>query len=206
MNDGHPVYALRIIRDDFAATRRDDTMAHGPQAVIIASGVPWPNDICSSDRGNWSKFNETTDEDVGRRVTREAVAGLADDGVKVFVLTAAPKSTPDPDNDELAKLGNTGHGRFSVETPEEITAAFEQMLHELISCDFELNGEVTAGHECEGEVSLDGAKLTCNTPDGWRMKDKDTLVLTGASCENLRAHPDAVLSARFPCEVWKGPD
>ncbi|HEX2677450.1 MAG TPA: hypothetical protein VHM19_12440 [Polyangiales bacterium] len=205
--DGHPVYALQLARTRFAAARAAAPGVPVVQVVVLANGATNVENICSKDLAAWKQSGEATVEDVGPRVTREAVKALAADGAKVFVISVLDGAgTPDAQSVALAQLGNTGHGVFATTSPAEITAALTTILHDVVSCEFPLNGEVTLGHECEGKVTLEGAPLACNDPNGWRLKDKKTVELVGSACAGLRDHPTNVIEAQFPCAIWKGPD
>jgi hypothetical protein len=68
-----------------------------------------------------------------------------------------------------------------------------------------LNGQVQAGSEKLGTVTLNGKPVPYDDPglpdEGWHLKTPSTLELVGEACKTLKATPNATLSARFPCGV-----
>jgi hypothetical protein len=62
---------------------------------------------------------------------------------------------------------------------------------------FDLNGQVTAGTESQGTVTLNGAVVPYG--DGWHLVTPSRMELAGAACATLKSTPNATLSARFPC-------
>jgi hypothetical protein len=52
-----------------------------------------------------------------------------------------------------------------------------------------------------GSIKINGVPLTCNDPNGWMLKDKSTIAITGTACEQYRNNLQAVLEADFPCEA-----
>jgi hypothetical protein len=74
-----------------------------------------------------------------------------------------------------------------------------------VSCDVTLQGMVTPGQECTGTVTIGGAPVACNSPDGWKLKDPSTIEFDGASCQKLQNNPGAVVNASFPCGAFTIP-
>ena len=64
-----------------------------------------------------------------------------------------------------------------------------------------LDGTVTEGRECSGEVLLNGETLACDAADGWLLADPRTVELTGSACEQFRTSASQV-HASFPCDVF----
>jgi hypothetical protein len=69
-----------------------------------------------------------------------------------------------------------------------------------------------------GTVEQDGVALPCceaaaggmrcagaatSAPDGWRLSDAHSIELLGGACAKFLLSSDAVLDARFPCEVFR---
>jgi hypothetical protein len=105
----------------------------------------------------------------------------------------------------LVKIGRTkktyGDGTVTLADLLAVGHELQAELSQLVSCEVTLNGDVVSGDECRGTLSVDGKPLSCNRPDGWRLKDKRTLELTGNACSDLKQTPAAQIQADFPCGV-----
>jgi hypothetical protein len=85
-------------------------------------------------------------------------------------------------------------------TKDDLVAAFRKIVGSA-TCQVNLNGKIDAGKECSGNVSLNGANLTCNDANGWRLSDPQTVQLTGTACDKF-VSMDSAVTAKFPCEVF----
>lgn len=54
--------------------------------------------------------------------------------------------------------------------------------------------------ESEGSVSLDGAPLGYNDPDGWRLNGSSELEILGDACDAIKEGQHEI-SASFPCDA-----
>jgi hypothetical protein len=198
-------YALDLVRQRFAADR---TAAAGKPVVqaLVLGRTASLDSVCTKDVAALKQGDEEYPETVGMRVAREAVQAMAAEGVKTFVVAVKAGVDEDQHLDDLAALGNTGHGPFLPSDRAGIADALHEILRELVSCELPLHGEVVLGRECDGRVTLDGNPLSCNDADGWRLRDESTLELVGAACARLRMQSDATVEAKFPCEVFQTPD
>ncbi|MBN1655729.1 MAG: VWA domain-containing protein [Deltaproteobacteria bacterium] len=131
----------------------------------------------------------------------EVTAAAARD-IKTFVVSVASGGQEYQDFlDQLAQIGNTGSPAFSPTTKEDLVGRLTEIVGGAIGCEVVLNGKVTVGSECAGTVELNGVKLGCNDPNGWRLVDPNHIELLGQACESFMGNPDVVLSASFPCDV-----
>jgi hypothetical protein len=118
--------------------------------------------------------------------------------------------------DEVAKHGqpaNAAAMTFNPSSPVDLVNTLAALLGGAIGCDIALSGMVTAGQECAGKVTLDGADVPCcsggscagvptDPPNGWVLKDAKTISLVGSACTDFLTAPDALLHATFPCNVF----
>jgi hypothetical protein len=70
-----------------------------------------------------------------------------------------------------------------------------------VGCDISLNGRVRVADPCVGKVTLNGATLTCNDPNGWELVDEQHIRLMGQACDDLKSRDDALLDVSFPCNA-----
>lgn len=89
-------------------------------------------------------------------------------------------------------------------TPQALEGALKKAVLDARTCSFDLQGgEVAAGKEKEGEVLLNGTPVPLDEPgapeEGWRLASPSRIELVGSACVTLKATPNAVLSAHFPC-------
>jgi hypothetical protein len=139
-----------------------------------------------------------------QRLTVDAIQALADAGVKVYLF--APNYAVGGSNtayfDAAVTATGTGQGVFTPASTSDLVAAMTTITGELVSCDVTLDGTVGQGEECRGSVSVDGAPVACDSPDGWRLKDASTVEFVGAACTTLRSRITANVTASFPCSVF----
>ncbi|HEX9621466.1 MAG TPA: hypothetical protein VF989_15085, partial [Polyangiaceae bacterium] len=63
-----------------------------------------------------------------------------------------------------------------------------------------LNGTVDANNAASGQVALDGAPLSYEDANGWRLNSPTEIELLGDACEAIK-HGDHELDISFPCGV-----
>ncbi|HEX7476716.1 MAG TPA: hypothetical protein VF331_02815 [Polyangiales bacterium] len=51
-------------------------------------------------------------------------------------------------------------------------------------------------------MSVNGKNLACNDPNGWHLRDAQTIELSGTACDAFKADVTAQLHAAFPCTVF----
>jgi hypothetical protein len=168
-----------------------DAAATRPTIVVLATDGE-PNDFCSM------AFPPI---DVRPNVIT-AVKKLVDNGNKTYVVSLAGS---DPGLmqfcTDVAAAGGTGKPAYVPSTRDALIQAFKDIVGPGVACDVHLNGMVKMGLECQGKVQLNGVDLACNSDNGWRLKDMQTITLTGTTCEMFRTNPQAFLQADFPCEA-----
>ena len=89
---------------------------------------------------------------------------------------------------------------------EAVVAALQQAFQSILlsgrTCTFKLNGTVSPGTEADGEVTLDGNKLTYKDPNGWILNAAGELELQGSACTSVLSTDTPALSIRFPCGAF----
>jgi hypothetical protein len=186
-------YALLDLKQRIdAAGLRDG----GPTYIVLATdGMP---NLCDFHDG----LPSTPDTEAE---AIETVQQLSAAGTQVFVISMAG-------DDEilkahliaLAAAGGTGTAPFTPSSQDELANALTQIIGATASCDLELQGVVSAGRECTGQVMLNGNVLKCDDADGYRLKaDRQSLELLGDACTILQTSAAPQLKAAFPCDDVK---
>lgn len=169
----------------------------GPQIVILATdGEP------NSCGGGGGRQQITTDY----QPVIDAVKKGTSKGVTTYMISLADAAGTFHDHlQELANLGNpAANGAATLYTPgspQELEDALGKLVGGAVGCDIALNGTIATGSECDGTVTLNGAALGCNKPDGWKLIDESHIRLMGAACTKLKDQNGAV-EAKFPCSVF----
>jgi hypothetical protein len=123
-------------------------------------------------------------------------------GAKTYVVSLADATGPFHDHlQQLADLGVGGAGTlYEPNNPAALEAALSSLIGGAVGCDITLNGVVLPGQECNGNITFDGAPLTCNTD--YVLTDPSHIQLQGEWCNRLMASGNAVVAADFPCESF----
>jgi hypothetical protein len=110
----------------------------------------------------------------------QAVTDGTAQGIKTFIISLASDGQEyDQHLAQLAEIGNPGTPPFSPESRDALVAKMEEIVGGALGCQVTLNGKVTPGEECSGQVSLNGQVLGCNNSNGWRLVDEKTIELQG---------------------------
>ena len=81
-----------------------------------------------------------------------------------------------------------------------LASAFETLIRGVTGCSFELQGEVDLEQAHLGAVVLDGAPLSYEHADGWRMESSRVLEVQGSACEQILTESRELVIS-FPCDV-----
>ena len=167
-----------------------DTVVQPTIVVLATDGEP--NDYCSM---------SFPSPDVRPNVIK-AVQQLVANGNKTYVISLAGSDSGLMQFcGDVAQAGGTGKPPYVPSTKDALVQAFRDIIGPGVACDVHLEGAVKAGMECKGTVQLDGVALSCDSDNGWRLKDTSTLTITGDACTQLRKQTNAYLRADFPCEA-----
>jgi hypothetical protein len=168
---------------------------NGPQIVILATdGEP---NSCGG-RGGQVVTDYQPSIDAIKKGTGK--------GVTTYVISLADSAGAFHDHlQQLADLGNPGAGGaaklYEPGSPDELSAALESLVGGAVGCDVALDGVITAGSECTGTVTLNGAAIGCNDANGWKLLDGRHIRLQGNACKRLMTE-SAQVTARFPCSSF----
>jgi hypothetical protein len=167
-----------------------DPTATGPTVIALATDGD-PN-TCGS-----------TNSDINNAVKAVAAAYAA--GYKVYLLSVGTDALAS----NIQQMANVGQGQpatggtnvayTTATTPDQLITAFQAIIGGQRSCDLKLSGMVDAMGAATAQISLDGAALTLNDPNGWQLKDPSTLTLLGTACQKYLADGAPVLNASFAC-------
>lgn len=162
-----------------------------PTIVVLATDGA-PNNMCTVD---------FTMLDVAPNVIN-VVNTLAGMNVKTYVISLAGGDMLLTQHlEQVAAAGMTGKPPFLPANKAELVQVFKDIIGPAAACDVALSGSVKQGIECMGTIKINGVALPCNDPNGWMLKDKSTITITGTACDDYRNNLSAVLEADFPCEV-----
>lgn len=162
--------------------------------------IPFPDPVCLQNALGAYGYQQSLD----------AAHTAHDAGAELYVISLAQGLK---DQEELHKIANVGIGLPEGETPgAEIfepldAAALRQTLRNLVGgkvgCQVKLEGKLSVNKACDtfGLVELNGERLPCDDPDGWRVIDERHIQLTGEACNTWLGAPSAMVHARFPCDV-----
>jgi hypothetical protein len=164
----------------------------GPKGIVLATdGEP---DTC-----------DEPDPQNGQDVAIAAGQTAWNMGIKTFVISVGDEVGAD----HLQEMANVGVGKapdadnpapyYQALNPQELVAAFDEIVGGFISCTFTIDGEVDLNKKCEGTVVLDGMVLECGTD--WDVPQPTTLELMGEACEILKDGEPHAVDANWPCGV-----
>jgi hypothetical protein len=175
----------------------------GPTIIVLATdGLP---DSCEiPDPSNDTERAETENEAV-----TAAENAFDNAGIQTFILSVGPEVT-DSHLQEVANVGvglprgTTGPGAatfWKAINSDQLTAAFNQIIRDSISCDIEINKPFDdVDIACsQGDVRLNGNPLSCPSGD-WQVKSgvNNVIELLGGACSTFKSG-DVTFTAVFPC-------
>jgi hypothetical protein len=90
---------------------------------------------------------------------------------------------------------------FTPMNKGELVQTFRDIIGPDVFCDVPVRGfGIMESVACMGTVKLNGEPLECGD-NGWRLKDANTIEITGTACERFQKENNATITANFPCEV-----
>ena len=146
---------------------------------------------------------DRNEEAEDRNNSISAVSAAFDGGVETFVLGV------NFEDDHLQDLADAGQGAapggarlWTADSVEDLETALAQIVEQNIPCTVKLtDGQIDIVQACEGQVTLNGEVLACNSATrGWQALDGTTIELMGSACDDWRGG-SADLKAVFPCYV-----
>jgi hypothetical protein len=172
-----------------AATTMLDTKVNPTIVVLATDGEP--NDYCSN-----NPFRDV------KPAVISAVQELLSKNIKTYVISLAGDDQNLTQHlIQVAQAGGTGKPPFVPQNRDQLIETFRQIIGPDAACEFKLIGGVKQGMECMGKLEINGNPLACESDNGWRLTDAQTITITGTACEAYKADSTSVLHAEFPCEV-----
>lgn len=185
----------------------------GPKVIVLATDGEPDNCTCY----NW-------DEEAGADcadsavVERDGVEMTPSDAEQYDVVLEAARinqelgitveviNVSNPQNTDLAthldnvavQGGATSGASIDGFSPGALAEAFQTIIDGARSCAIDLDGEITAGREATGTVSLDGTDLVYDDPNGWVVNSPTQIELVGTACETIKSG-DHDIDVTFPC-------
>jgi hypothetical protein len=175
-----------------ALTTLDPMLFPGRKVIVLATdGEP---DLCE----------DGDDEQGGRERSVAAVEAAFAAGVTTFVISVGDEVG----EEHLRELANLGQGLpaddatdrfYRAADAASLAQAFEDIVNGVRSCTFTLDGMVT-GDGSDGTVTVDGAPVVKDDPNGWRLNGPSEVELLGTACELVKMG-DHSIDVSFPCGV-----
>jgi len=164
----------------------------GPKSIILATdGDP---DTCKDPNAN--------DSDASKKLSVDAVTHAYEAGLPTHIISVGNEVTASHLK-ALAVAGSGGDANavaYTALDTSALVAAFDAIIGSVRTCDFTLQGTVTASNAPRGKVVLDGQELTFGDDNGWEMPDTQTVRLQGSACERVEADASGI-SMKFPCDA-----
>jgi Mg-chelatase subunit ChlD len=179
----------RIV-DDLPPAQLDQN--EGPTVLILATdGEP---DRC-----------EELNPQNGQAEAVAAVTRAYSMGIRTYIISVGTDVSAQHQQD----VANAGLGRdasnnapyWRAGDDSSLRDALEEIIGAQVSCEVALEGSVQGGDPCLGTVELNGEKLECKHSDGWELADPKHIRLLGKACSDYKTLQNAMVRARFPCDV-----
>jgi hypothetical protein len=174
---------------DFAA---NPPVAGSPPFIVLATdGIP---NTCAD------PFDTTNGQIAAVSSAQAAFAA----GIRLIILSVGP----DTSDTNLQAMANAGMGivppqpdapYYKGDDPASLTAAFEQIIGGVVSCDLAISGQIDPQTASSGTVTLDGTTLVYGTD--WIIVNSTTIALIGAACTTFENDSSPLVDASFPCGV-----
>ena len=166
---------------------------NGPRIIVLATdGMP---DTC-----------DDPDPDGQPAALAEAIAAAQAAhaaGIDLYIISVGDQVS----QAHLQDMANAGVGLpiggaerapyYQALNPDALVSAFDQILSDVRTCSFSIDGQVDLSRAAEGTVTLDGVALEYGSQ--WQLSDESTLELLGTACDELMAGGDHVVEASFTC-------
>src|SRR5262249_32765954 len=138
-----------------------------------------------------------------RKATVDAATNAFNKGIRLFLLVVGNQI----DSTFKRDLANAGQGvqtgqpdakAYTATDPTSLSAAFQDIVRGVVSCDLKLDGKADPGDAQTGIVTVNGMDLTFGTD--WTLdKDGVTIHLLGKACDMLKMSTDPKVDAVFAC-------
>jgi hypothetical protein len=170
--------------------------------LLVTDGLP---DTCADpDAGN-----SPARQNAANASTVKAAQAAHAQGIGLFVMGVSSDIAPS----HLQAMANAGAGLDPATAPPaaakyyvasdnqtDLAAQLSGIIGSTRTCTFHLQGTVDTGHAGEGIVTLGGATLGYNDPNGFRLNGPSDLEILGTACNKIK-NENTELVVRFPCDV-----
>ncbi len=174
---------------DAAAARLKAISDPGTKVIVLATdGVP---DTCAEPDGN------------GEQVSLNAAKNAFAAGITTSIISVGA----DISQAHLQQMANVGSGLpangatkadyFQALDSTQLLAAFNQILGNVRTCEFTIDGSIENSYAGQGKVVMDGKALVYSTD--WKLSNDSTLEVLNNACATIMADDDHTLTATFPC-------
>jgi hypothetical protein len=180
----------------------------GPKIIVLATDGAPDNCECPDWGGNHHVPEKCDADDVPDLIKAEVVATAKQihdvDGFTVHVINVSAPGDASLQQ-HLADVAAAGGGEvYPGFSPGALSTAFEEIIDGVRSCVIDLDGEIAAGKESSGTVTLDGDELELDGADGWQVNSPSQIELLGEACETIKSG-EHDLKIVFPCGAFKPP-
>lgn len=181
----------------WAATQmlRNDGSDSQKIIVLVTDGLP---DTCADP--------SAIDLDATSEASVNAVAAAFNEGIITYVMGVGLSDT----TGHFQQLANAGMGvtdgtgadaiYYEINDQDELTAAFEEILHGVDNCTFSVQGDTHPLAEGTCVVYVGGQTVPFNDPDGWKLNASNRLELSGSACDTV-ANLNTTMTVTCPCDV-----
>jgi hypothetical protein len=172
------------------------TIPGSPPIIVLATdGLP---DTCADP----NPANQAA-QDAVNAMTVKAAQDAYKAGIKIFYLFIGN----DAAGNHPQQMANAGAGLdpaagkakfYTAVDPAGLSAAFNEIVGGILTCDLSLNGQVSDQAAPNGTVTLNNVVLTFGTD--WNISgDGLTLHILGKACDTLKTTMGATVDATFAC-------
>lgn len=175
---------------DAVVKKLENPAIPGPKYIVLATdGEP---DTCA-----------VPNPQNGQKEAIAAAAAAWKKNISVFYIAVSSDVTAS----HAQQMANAGQGLdptgskkakyYVASDAASMKAAFDAIIYGVRSCTFKLNAKVV--DPTKGIVTVDGAKIPYNDPNGWTLSaDGTEVTLNGTTCEKVKSG-DHSISAQFAC-------
>lgn len=183
---------------DAIALALQNAPSDGPKIIVL--GTDGEPDTCDDPNPGSQQGLEAA-----QALSVAAAERAFDAGIRTFVISVGSEIG----EDHLQDMANAGVGLpvggseqapyYVALDPEELVAAFQQIVGGVQGCVFTMNGEVDPSKGSQGKVALDGRELEYGSE--WELLDGKTFEILGDACDTIQDGELHHVSAVFPCGV-----
>lgn len=171
----------------------------GPRYIVLATdGDP---DRCDANLGQ-----DYHDEE-SKQIAVSAVQAAFEDGIGTFVMSVGLGSVTLSHLQQMANAGtglasdaDPGARYFETGSQNDLRQALSEIVGGIVTCTFEMDGEVRPELASSGTVVIDGEEIPMSDEDGWRLVSPTEIELVGPACDALKTGEHHI-SASFPCDA-----